>query len=190
MNLYEIQIEYQELMRFLEENEGELTPELEDALKFNEETFKDKALNYVKLINKLKGDISLAKLELNRVQSFINKRQLSIDMLERNLVEALKLFGDKDYKSDIYRYEVDTYRLSTRKSNYVAVDEKKLPEIYKTFSIENLSFSEKDLLIKTLKKENPVVGNSVSKTELKNLINSGEEIQGASIETKYSLNIK
>lgn len=190
MNLYEIQVEYQELMRFLEENEGELTPELEEALQMNSETFKEKALNYIKLINKLKGDVTLAKLEIERVTSYINKKQKSIDTLESNLLSALKLYGDKDYKSDIYRYEVDTYKLSTRKSNSVSVDETKLPEIYKQYTIEKLSFTDKDIVLRALKKSNPIVKESVSKTDLKNLIESGKEILGAEIVTKHSLTIK
>ncbi len=44
MNLYNIQNEYLELMRFLEENEGELTPELEEAMQFNKESFQDIAM--------------------------------------------------------------------------------------------------------------------------------------------------
>lgn len=190
MNLYEIQVEYQELMRFLEENEGELTPELEEALQFNAESFKEKALNYIKFITKLKGDVSLAKLEIERVNSYINKKQKSIDTLEANLLAALKLYGEKDYKSDIYRYEVDTYKLSTRKSNSVAVDETKLPEIYKQYTIEKLSFTEKDIVLKALKKSTPTIKESVSKTDLKNLIESGKEILGAEIVKNYSLNIK
>jgi hypothetical protein len=189
MNLYEIRNEYLELLSFLEENEGELTPELEELMLINKETFKEKSLNYIKIINKLKSDLSYAEEEISRIQSYINKKNTSINRLETTLLDALKLYGDKDPKKNIYRFEVGTFRLSTRQSESVNIDIDRISNDYKEYTIKNLTYKEKESILELLKKELKL-DVTVPKKGLKELISDGNEIEGASIKTNYSLIIK
>ena len=189
MNIFDIQSEYMELMAFLEENEGELTPELEELLQFNKEAFENKTKNYISIIRKMESDVKIANEEIQRIQSFINKKESSISMLKNNLLGALKLYGNKDATKDIYRYEVGTYKISTRSSESVEVNELLIDDKWKEFTIEKLSDEDRKKIKNLLKKELKIK-ESVPKKPLKEALDGGQKIDGAEIKTSTSLTIK
>lgn len=190
MNLYNIKNEYLELLSFLEENEGELTPELEELMKFNENAFKEKALNYIKVINNLKADAKYAKEEIDRIQSYLNKKHNSINLLETSLLDALKLYGEKDPIKDIYRFEAETYKMYTRKTEVVELEEGLIEDKWKEYTIEKLTVEDKESIVELLNKEDLKMKVNIPKTAIKKALEDGEEIEGAKIVEKYSLNIK
>lgn len=65
MNIYQIKQELISIFDELEENGGELTPELEEQLEISQEAFRDKIESYTNVIKLLECDIQGIKLEQN-----------------------------------------------------------------------------------------------------------------------------
>lgn len=120
-SIYAIQQEYVNLIEELEENGGELTEELEAILMKNEEDFKQKVKNYVFIIKEKESSLTLLDDEIRRLQALKKTRKTVVEKLENTILNALLLYGKIDNKSGVVRYEGDTFKLSTRKSNKTIV---------------------------------------------------------------------
>ena len=147
-------------MQSIEDAEGILTPEMEEALEINEANLKVKAKGYVEII-KIKDSIDLAiDLEIDRLKGIKKRNANSKDALKSRLLGAVQLFGD---------FEVGLVKFSTRKSESLEVlDASKIPKKYK---------------VKTITE-------SVQKVEIKKAIKNGEVIEGANLITNHNLAIK
>ena len=67
MTLYDLTTEQMVINRMLEENGGELTPELEQALMITEENLSVKTEGYCKAIAIYKGEVETLKAEIDRL---------------------------------------------------------------------------------------------------------------------------
>lgn len=115
-SLYRISAQQLRLNDMLEETGGELTPELEEALRINADEFDTKAEQYCLSIQRyadLEGSIAR---EIERLQA-LRKRVAAISVrLRSHLLGAMECFG-------MTRAEVGTRRLSVRTSSSVVVDD-------------------------------------------------------------------
>lgn len=169
MNLYQIEQDLLELYTQIEENNGEITPEIEERLKITQENFTNKLENYTRFVKVLEGDVALMDSEIERINKLKQTRQNLVNRLELSMLNALKLFGNKDPKKDIWRFDLITFKLSTRQSQSVEIlDETVIDSKYKT--------------IKTTE--------SISKTLIKEAISDGQAVNGAIIKINHSLSIK
>ena len=193
-NLYQIEEDYLALMYELEESGGEVTPELGLRLEIVKEDFDRKVLAYSKFIAMLEGDVKSAVSEIERISQYIITKSNMVDRLKENLLGALKLFGIKDPKKDIWRYEIGTFMLSTRKSQAAEVtDFNALPDKYKKVAIRiaNLSMEQRTHVMDLLHDVDDIkVDEGPLKLDIKNDILAGEEVPGAEVRTKYSLNLR
>lgn len=192
MNLYTITETYLNLLRDIEENEGILTEEQEELLKITEDQFETKSHQYCKLIKDLENDVSFGEKELERINKYVTVKNNTIKRLKENLLNALALFGKKDPKKDIWRHETGTFKLSTRKSISVQYDEEEIEDRFKKISISKLSLEDKVKVLDALgvSEDEVDIRESVPLTPIKEAINNGEEVIGASLKTNYSLQIK
>ena len=189
-SLYEIAQEYLNLIAILEENEGLLDIELELRLAINKDNFNEKMNNYAKVIQMQKAKLKFAESEIERIEKYKKSVDNSINRLEKTLLNSLQLFGQKDKEKDIWRVETDTFKFSTRKSNSVNVfNEEQLPSDCFNYKLKS-NLDENDVNnIKAI--DNSLVFDKVvSKTIIKDKIESGEIINGARIEEKYSIVLK
>lgn len=169
MNLYQIEQDLLELYAQIEENGGEITPEIEERLNITQENFTNKLENYTRFVKVLEGDVVLMDSEIERINKLKQTKQNLVNRLELSMLNALKLFGNKDPKKDIWRFDLITFKLSTRQSQSIEIlDETVIDSKYKT--------------IKTTE--------SISKTLIKKAIEDGQIVNGASIKTNHSLSIK
>lgn len=130
-SLYEINLRRLRITQELEENGGELTESLADEMAFNKDDFKMKADDYLNLIEYLESEVERGQKEMERISAFMERKQKVATMLKSRLLEAIKIFGDKDPKKDIWRAEVGFWRLSTKRNpQSVVVDVTKLPAEY------------------------------------------------------------
>ena len=159
LSLYQISEEQRRIEAMLEETGGELTPEIEEALAINEGNFMTKARDYGYAILRLKAYAAAAKAEKQRLDAIAKYCDGNVAKMESRLVEAMRQFGHA-------KVEMDTVRLSLRRSERVVVDD------------EN-----------NLPSDCIVVNTEVSKTEVKRHLKAGETI-GAHLEENYSLQIK
>jgi hypothetical protein len=167
-SLFAIQQDYLQIINELEDNGGELTDEISQALAITRDDLAVKAQNYHAIMSNLEADIAQAEAEIKRIQQYAKAKQAVYDRMYAALLQALLLFGEED-KKGIKRLEVGTLRLSTRRSESTAVESiEALPEQYKR--------------VKTVVE--------ADKTAIKKALQEGVEVPGCSIEPKYSLVIK
>lgn len=192
MRLYEIQQQYIELILLLEEQGGEILEGQEEMLTIVEEDFKNKADQYSKIIKSLEADINFANSEIQRISRFISTKANIQVRLEKNLVEALKLFGTKDKEKQIWRYQTGTFKLGTRRTEAVEIDETIIDDKWKRVSITNLTIEEETKVLDLIGKSQEEVNARVDilKTPIKASIQAGEVIEGAKIVENYNLNLR
>ncbi len=164
--LWNITQEFLALASIIEEAGGEATDELMEELAISRENFSHKAEGYAKLILKWDSEIDAAAAEIKRIQAIKKTKENSVGRLKETLKAALLVCGQEDAKG-VKRFETPLVKLSTRKSYAVEItDENALPE---------------DCFV--IKKE-------VSKTAIKEMLEAGAEIDGASMKENISVQIK
>jgi len=164
--LWEITQEFLALASIIEEAGGEATDELMEELAISRENFSHKAEGYAKLILKWDSEIEAAAAEIKRIQAIKKTKENSVGRLKETLKAALLVFGQEDAKG-VKRFETPLVKLSTRKSTSIEItDENALPQ------------------------EAFVIKKEVSKTAIKELLEAGAAIEGASVKESISLQIR
>ena len=157
--MYKIQDDYFDIINQVEELEGELTPELEEALKINEEDREAKSLAYIQKIQEKEDFIDRIANEIKRLQAMKKSEMRDVDWLKSTLVNSVQLFGE---------YDTGLYRVKTRTSKSVnIIDENKVPTQFKTTE-------------QTTK---------LDKTAIKKAIDAGDDVAGAEVVENKSLSL-
>ena len=150
-NLYEIEQELLDIYNELEENGGELTPELEEKLVLTRDNFKTKLNGYVNVINEITSRIDACKTEEKRISTLRKSREKSINRLKEIVQRCVINFGNIN-KSGNYSIELDTCKLATRGSNTLEFDEQRIEDLLycihsyiMNYSIDNESTPEQIL---------------------------------------------
>ena len=157
--LYNIENDYLKLISQIEEAEGELTPELEQALAINEAQLQSKSVAYLQVITTKEGINSAIDIEIKRLQALKKRNSNLVSNLKNRLLEAVKLFGE---------FEVGFNKFTTRKSSSVQVDDiNSLPAEFKKVKVTE----------------------TADKKAIKYAIKSGKEITGCSIVENLNLKI-
>lgn len=160
--LYGITAELNAILAQLEELDGEITPELEQALAINEGQFLQKAEDYGHAILNLKAMATAAKAEKERLASLQKFYENAQKRLTDALTTAMQAFGHD-------KVENGTLRLSLRRTTATEVDDlEQVPQEYKTTKVEVVP----------------------DKTAIKKAIQSGEAVPGAHLVENVSLQIK
>ena len=157
--LYKINENYLSLLNDIENLQGEITPEIENALIINEKELKVKSTSYLAVITDKKTNIDLLEAEIKRLQAIKKTQQRIKDNLETRLLDAVKLYGN---------FEVGFTKFGTRKSTIVTVEDvNTLPKDYKTIKVTE----------------------TANKTKIKASLNAGESIKGCELVNKLNLKI-
>jgi len=123
-SLFNIQEDFNGLMRTIEDAEGEITPEMEKALEINEKDLQKKSIGYLEIMKQKEGRVLMYDNEIKRLQSLKKTEENSIDRLKNSLLNAVKMFGE---------FTSGTVTFKTRKSSSLIIENEDLiPEIYKT----------------------------------------------------------
>ena len=158
--LYEITGEALEIYQDAEMMDGELTPEMEEALIINEGQLQSKGIAYLEIIKQRKAYIAQVDAELKRLQALKKASNRLVDNLEFNLLNAQNAYGD---------FDIGLTTITTRKSESIEVlDVNSLPAKFKTIKIVE----------------------TADKKALKEALKSGELIEGCSIVENKNLRIK
>lgn len=127
-NIYQIQQELYGIINAIEENDGELTPELMESFTITQETFKNKVKSYTDVIKMLTNDIGAIKEETERLKALKESKEKTIKRLEKVIIEAVEQFGDTT-KSGGKFIDYGTGKVSVRNSQSVETDD----ELIKAF---------------------------------------------------------
>lgn len=158
--LYTITEDQRLLNAMLEENGGELTPEIEEAMQITEDNLLAKAEAYGATISEYDAQAEACAAEIKRLMAYKKTCENVSKRMRERLSDAMHTF-DKD------KLTAGTFRFSFRKSTSVLVeDETIIPKEF--FKVEP-----------TLKKK-----------ELLDALKAGELIAGASLATNYSLQMR
>lgn len=176
MNLFQISAELRSIYDTIEENEGELTPELDEALTISQENFKQKINDYVMLIRNLDGQIDQCAIEAKRIAAVKKSKENLKERLSNKVLDALKEFGETSKSGSKY-LDYGTYKVSTRKSTVCEINDDIVDEISRTYKdvVKGYSYNKTfdldiNLADETIKQMN-TDGNIqvVDKDDLKNL---------------------
>lgn len=67
-NIFDIAKEYEDILSIIEDNEGEITPEIAEKLSINESELEDKLRNYKYIIDRYKYEKEYVKDEQERLK--------------------------------------------------------------------------------------------------------------------------
>ena len=121
-SIFKLQQEYLDMMNEIEDNEGELTPELEEQLAINIDSFEDKMGNYADLIDFLKSQVTMNKDKIKAIVKLSNTSSNLINRLKSNMRDALQLYGE-DGKSGNKILNIEGHKFYTRKNELVRVQD-------------------------------------------------------------------
>lgn len=160
MNLYNLTKEMRLLT--LELEEGELTPELEQALTITQEQLQEKSIQYAYAIRNLEIDSNAIDIEIKRLKAMKDAKDNTIDRLKEAVKNAMMTAG-------IDKIESSLFKLSLRRSE----------------SVEVVNIDQLPEMLTTVKKTV-----SPDKVKIKEFIKSGLTVEGVVIKENYSLQIK
>ena len=157
--LFDITNEALVIYENLEENGGELTPEIEQALVINEKELQSKGIAYVELIGFTESYVSRVDEEIKRLQAIKKRNTLLVDNLKNRLLDAQQTYGD---------FTLGFTTITTRKSESIEVEDvNSLPKEFKVIKVTE----------------------SADKMALKKAIQDGQEIEGVCIVEHLNLKI-
>ncbi len=158
-SLYHIEKEYLEIITQVDELQGELTPELEEALKINASQLQGKSIAYLEFIGSREELNTRVDAEIKRLQAIKKQNNNLISNLKNRLLEAVKMFGS---------FEVGLTKFGTRKSSSVQVEDvNSLPKEFKVVKVTE----------------------QADKKAIKEALKNGEEIKGCAIVEGINLKI-
>ena len=157
-NLFNINDDMFRLHQQIEENGGELTPELEEQLTITEHERESKCEGYVSVIGQLKSKSELLKKEAKRLLDAARTYDKSVERLEDNLLSSIVQLGS---------VKTNFVSISTRRNKSVEIaEDAELPLEYQRIKTEP------------------------NKTAIKEALESGIDVPGATIVEKFSLLIR
>ena len=121
-SLFAIQGDLMKIFNALEENDGELTPELEEALNISQEEFTTKVIGYVNVLKTIDADLAAIKEEKTRLDNLKKSKERVASNLKTILANAINQFGDTNKSGNKY-FDYGTGTITIRKSDSVEVNE-------------------------------------------------------------------
>jgi hypothetical protein len=142
--------------------EGETTPELENALVILQSELQEKAINYAYVVKSFEDDVTAINEEIKRLTAIKTAKVNAMERMKQAVTNAMLI-------NRIEKVSSPTLNLSLRRSESIEVDSlDQLPEYFKT--------------VKTTV--------TADKTRIKKAIKDGQAMEGARIVENFNLQIK
>lgn len=119
-SLYTISNELLGIFVEIEENGGELTPELEKSLEITQNNYAAKMENYAKVVNQYKSNIAVIKEEKKRLDRRKEIFENRIAKLEEVMLKAVEQFG---------KVETGLYKIGTRKTKSTYINAERIHKL-------------------------------------------------------------
>lgn len=174
MNLYELTAEQARIEALLEENGGEITPEIEEALTLTAEALPRKVDGYGVLIRQFAAAEAACDAEIKRLQGLKKTAVNSQKGLKDRILYAMQTFGYDKLAGE-------TTKFSTRASKAVEIDEELLLDRYKA-KVEDFVKTLPDWLTLEVKVSKKVISDTYKAT--------GVTPEGAQVVENTSLIVK
>lgn len=160
-SLYTIRQDHYQLIQMIEDADGEVTQEIIQALRLNEQDFESKAISYGFVFKGFEDTEEIIDKEIKRLVDLKLKAQKRQELFKGILSEAMQQYN-------IEKIETPTLKLSFRKSEAIEIiNESLIPDHYKE----------------------DIVKVYVSKPMIKEAIKEGKNVPGAELVTRKNLQI-
>lgn len=127
-SIFQIDAELINLFQELEENGGELTPEMEETLQNGGEAITSKVKSMCNYIEYLKSDNDLIDKELDRLKSLRKSKVTTINSITKLIIWAIERYGTEDKKGKQW-IDWKTGKVSVRPSKSVEVYQDKIDAV-------------------------------------------------------------
>lgn len=117
-NIYNISNTLQNILYEIEQNEGELTPELEEALDITQQDFTNKVKQYSNVIKAIDADCAAIDVETKRLKAYKESKKKLKERLSKILIKAIEMFGQHTKSGGSY-VDLGTEKVSVRNSTKV-----------------------------------------------------------------------
>lgn len=94
--LFSIQADLEAIFEQLEENGGELTPELEEALEVTQSNLSNKLNGYVSAVKRTKAEINICKEEKKRIADVQKRNERRFEAMNMAIRDAVLRFGSEN----------------------------------------------------------------------------------------------
>ena len=190
-NLAQVTDTMLQIYTLLEEEGGEITPELEEILVITKENLDTKVQQYNTIINNNNYNNQAIDAEIGRLKNLKSCNDKLNEILEEKLLKAVQTLG-VDVKG-VFTLNLPTITLKTRKSSSIevigSVDDKFIQTDFKVSNLDtDMATKLANLLESKGIKFTPTA--KVSKTLIKEALKAGETVLNAREETSYNLVIK
>jgi translation initiation factor 2B subunit (eIF-2B alpha/beta/delta family) len=181
-SMYQIRGEHLGLLKEIEESDGELTPEMEQALKLTADEFESKAISYGFVVKSFEDVEEMLDKEIKRLTALKQKAAKRAEKFKDTLDKAMKEFGFE-------KIQTETLTLSYRKSKPVELVEGFEENLLSQVTVE---IKPKEGAPEGIEKliEYFDVKAAPSKTRIGDALKAGATIDGAKIVEKKNLQIK
>ena len=191
--LWELEKRYRDLFREIEENEGEITEEIQEQLAINLEDFEDKVEAYFVIISEYESYIERRKKEIERLQKLSEKDTLKVEYLRERLKDALHLFGGSKItntgKTNFFSNfkNLDIKLLSSASESVRTIEGFDNKDYCEYKIVDKLTFQELEKIKEVAKIEVQAIPD---KRKIKDALENGKNIEGAEIEINYNIKFK
>lgn len=131
-SIFNIEADLEAIFMELEDNGGELTPEIEEKLKITQENFENKVSKYVKAIRYYEDNVSILKGRKKGIDDLLKVRENRAKRLRAVITDAVSRYGVKG-KSGNSVLELWDAKLFTRNTEAVELDEKRIAILTEEF---------------------------------------------------------
>lgn len=131
-SIFSIEADLEAIFMELEDNGGELTPELEDKLKITQENFENKVSKYVKAIRYYEDNVTILKGRKKGIDDLLKVRENRVKRLRAVITDAVTRYGVKG-KSGNSVLELWDAKLFTRNTEAVELKEDRIAILTEEF---------------------------------------------------------
>lgn len=131
-SIFNIEADLEAIFMELEDNGGELTPEIEEKLKITQENFENKVSKYVKAIRYYEDNVSILKGRKKGIDDLLKVRENRAKRLRAVITDAVSRYGIKG-KSGNRVFELWDAKLFTRNTEAVELKEDRIAILTKEF---------------------------------------------------------
>lgn len=131
-SIFSIEADLEAIFMELEDNGGELTPELKDKLKITQENFENKVSKYVKAIRYYEDNVTILKGRKKGIDDLLKVRENRVKRLRAVITDAVTRYGVKG-KSGNSVLELWDAKLFTRNTEAVELKEDRIAILTEEF---------------------------------------------------------
>ena len=127
-NIYNISNTLQNILYEIEQNGGELTPELEEALDVTQQDFTNKVKQYSDVIKSIDADCSAIDVEIKRLRAYKESKKKLKERISKILIKAIEMFGQHAKSGGSY-VDLGTEKVSVRNSTKIETNDEYIDKI-------------------------------------------------------------